>query len=100
MVDHPNLVGGCLVETPPPPRTATAAGGTHPTGMHSCLGSCYVVRYHFICVKLRENVLTDFETGVWLTLNNGRSSESDVSNYSVTSFFVKFQLTFQDFRHV
>ena len=27
-------LGGCLVETPPP--TATAAGGTHPTGMHSC----------------------------------------------------------------
>ena len=27
--------GGCLVETPP--GTATAAGGTHPTGMHSCL---------------------------------------------------------------
>ena len=26
--------GGCLVETSPP--TATAAGGTHPTGMHSC----------------------------------------------------------------
>ena len=25
--------GGGLVETP---RTATAAGGTHPTGMHSC----------------------------------------------------------------
>ena len=25
---------GGLVETP---RTATAAGGTHPTGMHSCL---------------------------------------------------------------
>ena len=24
---------GCLVETP---TTATAAGGTHPTGMHSC----------------------------------------------------------------
>ena len=24
---------GCLVETPP---TATAAGGTHPTAMHSC----------------------------------------------------------------
>ena len=58
------------------PRTATAAGDTHPTGMHSCLGSCYVLRYHFICVKLRKNVLADFETGVWLTLNNGRSSES------------------------
>ena len=27
--------GGGLVETPP--RTATAAGGTHPTGMHSCV---------------------------------------------------------------
>ena len=26
--------GGCLVETS---GTATAAGGTHPTGMHSCL---------------------------------------------------------------
>ena len=26
--------GGCLVETPL--RMATAAGGTHPTGMHSC----------------------------------------------------------------
>ena len=26
--------GGCLLETPP--GTATAAGGTHPTGMHSC----------------------------------------------------------------
>ena len=26
--------GGCLVETPP--GTATAAVGTHPTGMHSC----------------------------------------------------------------
>ena len=28
------LLGGCLVDTP---GTATAAGGTHPTGMHSCL---------------------------------------------------------------
>ena len=26
--------GGCLVETP---QTATAAGGTYPTGMHSCI---------------------------------------------------------------
>ena len=41
------LLGGCLVRgvgvpggDPPdqaPPRTAIAAGGTHPTGMHSCL---------------------------------------------------------------
>ena len=27
------LVGGAWSR---PPRTATAAGGTHPTGMHSC----------------------------------------------------------------
>ena len=27
------LQGGCLMETP---QTATAAGGTHPTAMHSC----------------------------------------------------------------
>ena len=33
-------LGGCLVPGSVwwrPPRTATAAGGTHPTGMHSCL---------------------------------------------------------------
>ena len=31
--------GGCLLQGVPggdPPRTATAASGTHPTGMHSC----------------------------------------------------------------
>ena len=28
--------GGVPGGDPPPPRTATAAGGTHPTGMHSC----------------------------------------------------------------
>ena len=30
------LPGGCLVETVPTPGMATAAGSTHPTGMHSC----------------------------------------------------------------
>ena len=34
-------LGGCLILGGawwrPPPGTATAAGGTHPTGMHSCL---------------------------------------------------------------
>ena len=25
-----------LRQTPPPQQTATAAGSTHPTGMHSC----------------------------------------------------------------
>ena len=33
--------GGCIprcteADTPPPQQTATAADGTHPTGMHSC----------------------------------------------------------------
>ena len=34
------LLGGCplrgVLGGDPPPETATAAGGTHPTGMHSC----------------------------------------------------------------
>ena len=34
--------GWCLVETP---QMATAAGGTHPTGMHSCF-SC--IDYHLV----------------------------------------------------
>ena len=34
--------GGGLVETPP---TATAAGGTHPTGMHSCFTSGVFIVY-------------------------------------------------------
>ena len=39
--------GGCLVETPP--GTATAEGGTHPTGMHSCS----LMRVHK-CLKMQE----------------------------------------------
>ena len=49
--------GGCLPrQTPPPsgqthapPGTATAADGTHPTGMHSCL-------HHMMLVNLKLNV--------------------------------------------
>ena len=36
----PHLGGGCIpacIEADPPPWMATAAGSTHPTGMHSCL---------------------------------------------------------------
>ena len=39
--------GGCIPacsEAHPPPWTATAAGGTHPTGMHSCYFSLF--HYH------------------------------------------------------
>ena len=35
--------GGCLVEIPP--RTATAAGGTQPTGMHSCF--TFEITFHW-----------------------------------------------------
>ena len=35
---------GPLRQTPPPLQTATAADGTHPTGMHSCFF------FHFIFV--------------------------------------------------
>ena len=35
-----------LRQTPPPGETATAADGTHPTGMHSCL--CYFRAYCLI----------------------------------------------------
>ena len=41
------LAGGgcipaCTKADTPPQQTATAAGGTHPTGMHSCLGVYFV----------------------------------------------------------
>ena len=39
--------GGGLVETPP---TATAAGGTHPTGMHSC-GIYFVIKSKSIYIR-------------------------------------------------
>ena len=35
--------GHALRQTPPPGETATAADGTHPTGMHSCLD--YLVKH-------------------------------------------------------
>ena len=52
----PALEGGCLLQgglvrgVPggDPPPTATAAGGTHPTGMHSCLH----------CEKVKANMIS------------------------------------------
>ena len=40
--------GGCLLKgvLKPPPVTATAAGSTHPTGMHSCSNSIQFVTCH------------------------------------------------------
>ena len=37
--------GGVLLETP---QTATTAGGTHPTGMHSCIGICVSVTLYVL----------------------------------------------------
>ena len=46
--------GVCLVETPHtthPPGTATAAGGSHPTGMHSCfMKICSSKMFPEICI--------------------------------------------------
>ena len=42
---------GCLVETP---QTSTAAGGTHPTGMHSCLSYiCYYIEHTYLYGRCR-----------------------------------------------
>ena len=66
---------GCLVETPTP-RTATAAGGMHPTGMHSCLLPLINLLRPIHCVECR------FETTV-LKRHNDKprivsSSQSDI----------------------
>ena len=38
------------IRTRPPPRTTTAAGGTHPTGMHSC----YLAIFSLKTLKMKE----------------------------------------------
>ena len=43
---------GCLVKTPPPP-TATAAGGTHPTGMNSCWQCEHTIRVTMLSLFLK-----------------------------------------------
>ena len=45
--------GGCLVEMTP--RTATAAGGTHPTGMHSCSLIFFVLDPALVSLYWSEN---------------------------------------------
>ena len=45
--------GGCLVEMTP--RTATAAGGTHPTGMHSCSLIFFVLDPAFVSLYWSES---------------------------------------------
>ena len=51
--------GGCLVETP---GIATAAGGTHPTGMHSCYKGNYIdLNFRVpVCAFLTQQFSTAF----------------------------------------
>ena len=37
-----------------PPRTATAAGGTHPTGVHSCIG---IMSFHYCMFPKKKKLL-------------------------------------------
>ena len=55
--------GRCLLRGKPPPVTATAAGGTHPTGMHSCVSNFFptwLVFQHLliICPFLALTIVT------------------------------------------
>ena len=61
-------IPACTAATLPPPQkqTATAAGGTHPTGMHSCLGCylCYVTFTIFGSVPGWDTVTVPL--GLWM----------------------------------
>ena len=60
-------------QTPPPPQqTATAAGGMHPTGMHSCcylkifcivyiwlVGQCFNCLWQYCACKIENHVLQE-----------------------------------------
>ena len=57
-------------QTPPPPEKATAADGTHPTGMHSCffLFFCFDTTKPLMPIlPVREKLeyINGIETGLW-----------------------------------
>ena len=58
--------GGCMVCTPPQDTASHCAGGTHPTGMHSC---------YLLQTKLREGNFLHLSvivfTGRWGSLSRG-----------------------------
>ena len=45
---------------PPPPQTATEAGGTHPTGIHYCLMTVLLLNFHS-AVQTRTQMQTEPE---------------------------------------
>ena len=64
--DYPPPPSSGQTPIPPPPATATAAQGTHPTGMHPCFQgkrarkSCSSVPYqHTLYVQLTKEVVED-----------------------------------------
>ena len=52
----PGPGGGGCVETPP--GTATAAGSTHPTGMHSCYSLFAILTTHFSPLQRIKALIT------------------------------------------
>ena len=74
--------GGCLLggvcETPP---TATAAGGTHPTGMHSCK-ICFYTSNLNTMIKVDTNYLINFMD------NQDPFTSSESENYFDVCHFV------------
>ena len=58
--DTPLADTPCLADTAPPPETATAADGTHPTGMHSCTPTENITFHTHcecpVCGKFAESV--------------------------------------------
>ena len=55
-------------QTPPPPgaETATAADGTHPTGMHSCF-ILLVRRFYMLCLNIALDIIRKFSVVIKTT---------------------------------
>ena len=91
-VSRPTPWGGglCILRhwgRPPPPWTATAAGGTHPTGIHSCsfvnpalfalslLLFPRVLKMNFCCFRLRYGIFQTESVNKVLMHTTGSSGE-------------------------
>ena len=67
------VLGGCMVPGGGawwglPPPTATAAGGTHPTEMLSCLYVCLNVSYRINTVYTKKHCIVFYFSSVIITL--------------------------------
>ena len=66
------LVSGDAWWRTPPPETATAAGGTHPTGMHSCLDYASILASQ----KYAANVRWEMPTCYFATFTKAKDLSS------------------------